>query len=306
MQTSIIKNELLNEISEKTGLRFSGKSDAIGGAYEGYNITINCFSNIVYINIPIRITNEYYVNEINDFLRHISNKYNYVTLAQYICSGIKIQCSKEVRQEEQENIIIVILNEVVNFAKERNLVTCCEECGQSNYVVPYIKDGFLVPWCVKCQLKEKEKEVASVNQNVNKSQGPNLISGIIGAIIGAFLGAVIWIIISQIGYISSIGGLAIAIGTIKGYEILGHGMDKNGLIISIGIIIVTVYLAQYGSIAFEIYRQNRVNEVSLFDSIKLVHLALLMGNTSTLFYRNLVLGYLFTLVPSAYYIKNRY
>ena len=251
MQTGTMKNELLKEISEKTGLRFSGKGDAIGGPYEGYNITINYFSNIVYINIPISVTNEYCVNQINGFLNYICNKYNYVTLAQYIDHGIKIQCSQEMRQDEQETTIIAILDEIANFAKEGNLVTCCEECGQSNYVVPYIKDGFLVPWCVKCQLKEKE--IDSVNQKVNKAQGTNVITGIIGAIIGAFLGSIIWVIISQAGYISSIGGLAIAIGVIKGYEIFGHGMDRNGLIISIGIIIVTVYLAQYGSIAFEIY-----------------------------------------------------
>ena len=53
-------------------------------------------------------------------------------------------------------------------------------------------------------------------------------------------------------------------------------------------------------------KQNRVNEISFFDSIKLVNLALLIGNSSTIFYRNLAMGYLFTLIPSAYYIEHKY
>jgi len=195
MQVGIIENELLKEISERTGLRLSWKGQAMGGIYKGYNITINYFSNRYYINIPIKVTNEYGENEINESLKYIVNKYNTVLLAQYIDNGIKIQWSQEIRNVGQEITIIAIINEVVNFAKDGKLVASCDLCGESNYVVPYMKDGFLVPWCVRCQLKEKE--AISLGVNVNQVQGSNLISGVILVTIGALLSSIIWFFVSK-------------------------------------------------------------------------------------------------------------
>jgi len=303
MQTSSMQNELLKEISEKTGLRFSEKGQSIGGTYEEYNITINYLSNRFYINIPIRTTNEYGVNEINRFLSYIGNKYKSVTSAQYVENSVKMQCLEEIKQDGQEHAVVAILKEIVKFAKDGNLVTCCEDCGQNNYVVPYMKDGFLVPSCVKCQLQEKEADSAS--QKSNNVQGTNLIKGIIGAVIGAFLGTIVWVLIAQTGHMAYVGGLAIAVGVIKGYEILGHGMDKKGLIVSIGIIILTVYFAQYASYGFAFYNEMKKYDlkIDMFGTFKYY---LKSPEVSRVFHRDLAFGYLFTIVPTVYYIKSKY
>jgi len=136
-----------------------------------------------YIDIPIRVSNEFGINEINRFLNYIGNKYNSIILARYINYSIKIQCLKEMKGVGEPTTILV-LNEVVKFAKDRNLVPCCGNCGRSCYDIPFMKDEALVPYCLECQFKEKE--VLTIKKKATKIQGININTGIFGGITGSF------------------------------------------------------------------------------------------------------------------------
>jgi hypothetical protein len=301
MKVGNIENELLKEISENTGLKFSEKGQAIGGKYQGYNITINYCTERFYIDIPIRVTNECGVNEINGFLNYVGNKYKNITLAQYIDYNIKIQYLKEAGDD---SATILILNEIVKFAKDKNLVTCCGFCGQNKYVIPFMKDKLLVPYCLDCKIQEKE--VATIGGGNKTFQGPNSISGILGAMLGALIGLTVWIIIARMGNIAYVGGLVIAVATIKGCEILGNGIDKKGIIISICIIIVTVFLAQYISYAIKALDGSlRIGDLNKIIFSKTIDISTTSAYDSISFQRDLFIGYLFAIVPIAYYIRRK-
>lgn len=67
--------------------------------------------------------------------------------------------------------------------------------------------------------------------------------GIVGAIAGALVGCIIWIVIYAVGFISAIGGFAIAFGAIKGYEMATKNVDKMGALVAILCTLIGVYLA---------------------------------------------------------------
>ena len=85
-----------------------------------------------------------------------------------------------------------------------------------------------------------------------KERRENVAAGIVGAFLGALLGVVCTIFIGQMGYIASISGLVMAVGALKGYELLGGALSKKGAVISSVLILGMTYLAHQLSTAFSI------------------------------------------------------
>lgn len=75
------------------------------------------------------------------------------------------------------------------------------------------------------------------------SQPANPVMGILGAIVFSLIGCAVWIIIGKFGYISYLGGIAMAFSTIFGYHLFGKKFDTLGLIISIVIVLVMVLVS---------------------------------------------------------------
>ena len=57
-------------------------------------------------------------------------------------------------------------------------------------------------------------------------------SGFAGALGGALAGAVVWVLLYRVGYISGIAGFLTVFLALKGFEKLGGGMNKAGIILS--------------------------------------------------------------------------
>lgn len=71
----------------------------------------------------------------------------------------------------------------------------------------------------------------------------NLLTGVVGAVIGAVLGGASIILLSQLGFVTCISGLILAVCTLKGYELLGGRLTKRGIIICCVLMAVTPYIA---------------------------------------------------------------
>lgn len=56
------------------------------------------------------------------------------------------------------------------------------------------------------------------------SQPANPVMGILGAIIFSLIGCAVWILIGKLGYISYLGGIAMAFSTIFGYHLFGKSL----------------------------------------------------------------------------------
>ena len=65
-----------------------------------------------------------------------------------------------------------------------------------------------------------------------KKRQENVVAGLVGAFLGALLGVVCTVVIGQLGYVASLSGLIMAVGALKGYELLGGRLSKKGAVIS--------------------------------------------------------------------------
>ena len=92
------------------------------------------------------------------------------------------------------------------------------------------------------------------------SQPANPVMGILGAIVFSLIGCAVWILIGKLGYISYLGGIAMAFSTIFGYHLLGKKFDTLGLIISIVIVLIMVLISNMFIYTWELLSQPGMEE----------------------------------------------
>lgn len=92
------------------------------------------------------------------------------------------------------------------------------------------------------------------------SQPANPVMGILGAIVFSLIGCAVWIIIGKFGYISYLGGIAMAFSTIFGYHLFGKKFDTLGLIISIVIVLVMVLVSNMFIYTWQLLSQPGMEE----------------------------------------------
>ena len=127
----------------------------------------------------------------------------------------------------------------------------------------------------------------------------NLIPGLVGAFLGSLIGAVLWVVIYKVGFIAGIAGAVTAVCAMKGYEMLGKSLDKKGVICSIIIVIVAIFLANkvaWSWEIFEVYTKDFGYDITFFDAFvgadEIIELSELTAN----YYGDLAIGYLLTVL----------
>ena len=91
--------------------------------------------------------------------------------------------------------------------------------------------------------------------------------GVIGAIIGVLLGTILWVVISQVGFIAGIAGYAIVYCGMKGYHILGRKLSKGGIVIFIILSLLAIFGAEMISLAISAYTELHVSIGEAFGLI---------------------------------------
>ena len=141
------------------------------------------------------------------------------------------------------------------------------------------------------------------------SQPANPVMGILGAIIFSLIGCAVWIIIGKLGYISYLGGIAMAFSTIFGYHLFGKKFDTLGLITSIVIVLVMVLLSNMiimtwemcGDPNFKVVLEKMgynsffsvfFNMFNIFRDLDMILETRATDTLSGLFIRDLVVGYI--------------
>ena len=110
----------------------------------------------------------------------------------------------------------------------------------------------------------------------------------------SLLGVVCTVVIGQLGYVASVSGLIMAVGALKGYELLGGWLSKKGAVISSVLILVMTWLAHRLTWAIALASAAGLGVFESFQTIpELLEAGLLEGPA---YWGDLVMLYLFTLL----------
>lgn len=127
-----------------------------------------------------------------------------------------------------------------------------------------------------------------------KQRRENVVAGVVGAFLGTLVGVLCTVIIGQLGYVASVSGLIMAVGALKGYELLGGTLSKKGAVISCVFILIMTYLAHRLTLAFAV---TSALSIGVFDSFQLVPALVSEGILEArAYWGDLALLYLFTLL----------
>ncbi|MBO6140705.1 MAG: hypothetical protein J6O40_02830 [Ruminococcus sp.] len=137
-------------------------------------------------------------------------------------------------------------------------------------------------------LKEKNK----VDFEFDKDD--KMALGIIGAFIGAVLAMGLWCLLGYFGKMAFICGIAMCVGVIGGYYLFGNGMSIGGFVICCVLLIAAVYFST--RISYGLWLYNKLDGTMSFGDCygKIIDLLETLGEKSS-FYKDLALGYLFTI-----------
>ncbi|MFQ8922600.1 MAG: hypothetical protein ACLR60_11950 [Clostridium paraputrificum] len=144
-----------------------------------------------------------------------------------------------------------------------------------------------------------------MEENTGVNNNGRILFGVIGAFLGSLVGVILWILLYNFGYIASISGLVMVICAIKGYEKFGGEINKVGMVIILIMTIIMVYIATHLSYGVEIYSTFKIDGVTIFDGVKSVGMFLdEIPEVKSSFIKDLLMGYLFTLVGTFRTFKN--
>ncbi len=174
----------------------------------------------------------------------------------------------------------------------KGFYACCNLCGQNTTTAAYQVGGSYAHLCTDCEMRLRDQAHLAGQQDAQKKE--NVIGGIFGAFVGSLLGILCIVILSRLGYVAAFSGIAMAIGVLKGYEILGKKISKKGIVISIIIMLFMTYVGD--RIDWSILVASEWNE-NIFDCYRAIPALISEGYIEMGSYiGNLVLLYIFLLL----------
>lgn len=186
------------------------------------------------------------------------------------------------------------LDQLTNFLKTKGFQNACTFCGAVTEPFSlYAIGGAPVIACEACFKKQQEAVLAQEREKGQKKE--NWLAGTVGAFLGSLIGAGAIILLGQLGYVAALSGIAMAICAIKGYELLGGKLSTKGIISSIIVMIIMVYVGN--RIDWSISVANYYTDVDVFYAFRILPDLIREGYLeASQYYGNLGLVYLFTAI----------
>lgn len=128
---------------------------------------------------------------------------------------------------------------ITNFLKDNQFQSCCEECGAEGTEDFYNVARTPTICCENCF--KQHSDMVTKNEQTQEQKPENFITGLVGGLLGALIGVAAIILFGQLGFVSALSGIIMAVCSLKGYELLGGKLTTKGILGTSIIMIVMVY-----------------------------------------------------------------
>lgn len=218
----------------------------MAGIYRGYRIIIEQDGRKYLIKINAQSSVDINNEILNEFLRKQQEKNPEIVNLQIYSFSVVLEASLSAQNKNISDSFNAIIEPVIDFLVKGRYASACEVCGTNTSAIGcYEINGEHHYLCEQC--------AAEVNATLQKNQNPpakrparqpqsSFIAGIGGAAAGALIGCVLWIIIYKLGFVGGVAGIAVAFCSFRGYEFLGGSLDKKGVLCSIAIMAILIFI----------------------------------------------------------------
>lgn len=128
----------------------------------------------------------------------------------------------------------------------------------------------------------------------------NVFLGAVGALAGTLIGVVCIVITGQLGYVSALCGVVMGVCALRGYQMLGKAMSKKGIIITLIIMIIMIYVSNWLTYAITVADVYNVDILTAFQATPEI---ISLEEVASSFYKDLAMLYLFTALGAFSTIK---
>lgn len=182
---------------------------------------------------------------------------------------------------------------ITDFLQAEDFSSCCQDCGTEGTESFYNVSGVPTICCEDCFIQYSEAIAASEQAEGEKQE--NFLAGLVGGLLGSLLGVGAIILFGQLGFVSALSGIIMAVCSLKGYELLGGKLTGKGIIGTSIVMAIMVYVGT--RLDWSISIASVVPEVDFLTAFRLFPELLREGFIDAgTFYWDLTLVYIFTAV----------
>ncbi len=240
--------------------------------------------------------------DLRNFLAEFSKKKN-VNAATYINNTLTVTLMA--KNKQLGDLVKETMITITNYLLEHHMEEGCKSCGNKGHEINgiYQINDEVEIMCSDCFQRR------SANQDIEyKKKTTNMAAGIVGALFGALLGVICWVLIYQLGYIAGITGFVMVVCCMKGFELLGGRLNRPGVVLSILISVVMLFVAEYLCVGIEVYKAfHEVSDVSIMNAIRAVPYYLtdwpMASELRNGMMKDLAMGYVFAVLASISFIR---
>lgn len=270
------------------------------GAYEGFRITVDRMAGSpvsLLVRIYAHCDQETYQAELTGFLNRLKAENKRITEASADTGTVALRITMPNLERNYPKCVNEAVIPVVNFLRSRYFTTGCGCCGSGERPVEiYAIEGGHHLLCLDCarqihaSFEERQEQI--------RAQKSNAVGGIVGALLGALAGGVLWVLIYKLGYIAGLAGFVCAVLAFKGYEKLGGVLDRKGVFLSLVVMAGVIFFANKLAWSWEAYDALKEYDWTFFECFRYLKDILVECELMGDYIRDLVIGYLLTLVAS--------
>ncbi len=285
-----LRTKKLVEFAQQHNLNFDNSTLSVYGHFQGFDVIINRINNQNFnIFMSLRsYSGALQKDEFKQFTKETKELFsaqvnNGQTVTFTTTSGLSDKgCFEKLHFG---------LVKTVEFLRTSGYTSVCHGCSDEKETSATVINGHGFQLCDSCfdnvsqSLSEKDQAVAEKSENY--------AFGIVGALIGSLVGVASIVIIGQLGYVSAISGLIMAVATLMGYEKLAGKLSKIGIIISLAIMATMVFVGNRLDWAFAIAKEF---ETDIFDAFASVPALIEYAGAESDYNTNLIMIGIFVLV----------
>lgn len=297
-------------LAAAVGLSYDAANDVLYGQRDGYEVMVYA-PNSQYpymLCIYISARNEYGGALSAADMKAFAKSVKPIARCEQKNNSIIVYMKNQSNSEKLKECLGEALSAFSTFLRQKGFTPCCGSCGRSGEVSNYRMVNSYFQLCEECEAGIRNNLTLITQQEQQKRE--NIIAGIVGALLGSLGGVLCIVVLGQLGYVASISGVVMAIGVLKGYEKLGGKLTKKGVIISVIIMLIMVYVGNQLDWAIELLTKagGADNGLNLFECYRLVPtmvFELFREELMSSYIMNLVMIYIFMLLGAVPTIRNR-